>query len=89
MGERKYPMDKKALVVVTNHSDFEHAKAEPTGLWLSELTHFYDEFEKAEKLRTRKAGEPHPFVAPEEFQEFLASLVQRGKEKLKRERGRK
>ena len=40
-------MDKKALIVVTNHSDFEHPKADPTGLWLSELTHFYDEFEKA------------------------------------------
>jgi putative intracellular protease/amidase len=40
-------MKKKALVVVTNHADFEHPKAEPTGLWLSELTHFYDEFEKA------------------------------------------
>jgi putative intracellular protease/amidase len=40
-------MGKKALIVVTNHSDFEHPKAEPTGLWLSELTHFYDEFEKA------------------------------------------
>ena len=40
-------MDKKALIVVTNHSDFEHPKADPTGLWLSELTHFYDEFENA------------------------------------------
>lgn len=39
--------NKKALIVATNHSDFEHPKAEPTGLWLSELTHFYDEFEKA------------------------------------------
>lgn len=39
--------NRKALIVVTNHSDFEHPKAEPTGLWLSELTHFYDEFEKA------------------------------------------
>ena len=38
---------RKALIVVTNHSDFEHPKAEPTGLWLSELTHFYDVFEKA------------------------------------------
>ncbi|TLX76181.1 type 1 glutamine amidotransferase domain-containing protein [Labilibacter sediminis] len=37
----------KALIVVTNHSDFNHPKAEPTGLWLSELTHFYDEFEAA------------------------------------------
>jgi len=40
-------MDTQALIVVTNHSDFEHPKADPTGLWLSELTHFYDEFEKA------------------------------------------
>ena len=38
---------RKALIVVTNHSDFEHPKAEPTGLWLSELTHFYDVFEAA------------------------------------------
>lgn len=36
----------KALVVVTNHSSFENSKAEPTGLWLSELTHFYDELDK-------------------------------------------
>ena len=40
-------MTKKALIVVTNHSDFEHPKAEPTGLWMSELTHFYDVFEEA------------------------------------------
>jgi putative intracellular protease/amidase len=38
---------KKALLVVTNHSDFENPKAEPTGLWLSELTHFYDEYEES------------------------------------------
>lgn len=38
---------KKALIIVTNHSDFQHTKAEPTGLWLSELTHFYDVFEQA------------------------------------------
>lgn len=35
-----------ALIVLTNHSDFEKPKAAPTGLWFSELTHFYDEFEK-------------------------------------------
>jgi putative intracellular protease/amidase len=40
-------MDKTALIVVTGHTDFEHPKAEPTGLWLSELTHFYDVFERA------------------------------------------
>ena len=38
--------NRKALIVVTNHSDFENPKADPTGLWLSELTHFYDEVEK-------------------------------------------
>ena len=38
--------NKKALIVTTNHTDFEHPKAEPTGLWLSELVHFYDEIEK-------------------------------------------
>ena len=40
-------MEKKALIVVTNHSDFEVAGADPTGLWLSELVHFYDVFEAA------------------------------------------
>ena len=48
--------NKKALVIVTNHSDFENPEAEPTGLWLSELTHFYDEFEKA--------GIPMDIVSP-------------------------
>lgn len=38
--------NRKALIIATNHSDFEYPKADPTGLWLSELTHFYDEFEK-------------------------------------------
>ncbi|MGI9607456.1 MAG: type 1 glutamine amidotransferase domain-containing protein [Acidimicrobiales bacterium] len=49
-------MDNKALIVVTNHSDFEHPKADPTGLWLSELTHFYDVFEDA--------GIPMDIVSP-------------------------
>lgn len=40
-------ISKKTLIVVTNHSDFNHPKADPTGLWLSELTHFYDVFEEA------------------------------------------
>ena len=38
---------KKILIVVTNHTDFEHEKAEPTGLWFSELSHFYDVFDEA------------------------------------------
>lgn len=48
--------NKKALIIVTNHSDFEKPNADPTGLWLSELTHFYDEFEKA--------GIPMDIVSP-------------------------
>ena len=48
--------NKKALIVATNHSDFKKPKADPTGLWLSELTHFYDEFEKA--------GIPMDIVSP-------------------------
>ena len=39
--------NQRALIVVTGHTDFEHPKADPTGLWLSELTHFYDVFEDA------------------------------------------
>ena len=39
---------KRALIITTSHSDFEHEKADPTGLWLSELTHFYDVFEAAQ-----------------------------------------
>jgi len=38
-------MDKKILVVVTNQDNYEATK-EPTGLWLSELVHFYDLFHK-------------------------------------------
>ena len=49
-------MDKRALVVVTNHSDFEYPNTEPTGLWLSELTHFYDVYEAA--------GVPVDIVSP-------------------------
>ncbi len=39
--------NKRALILVTNHSDFQKPGADPTGLWLSELTHFYDVFEAA------------------------------------------
>ncbi len=35
----------RILIIVTNHTDFQKPKAEPTGLWLSELVHFYDHFE--------------------------------------------
>ena len=38
-------MAKKILVVITNHDTYP-AKKKKTGLWLSELTHFYELFEK-------------------------------------------
>lgn len=38
---------KRILIVVTNHTDFEHEGAEPTGLWFSELSHFYDVVDEA------------------------------------------
>ncbi|WP_375447538.1 type 1 glutamine amidotransferase domain-containing protein [uncultured Fibrella sp.] len=34
----------KALIVCTNHTDYP-TKAQKTGLWLSEATHFYDELQ--------------------------------------------
>ncbi|MGF1697782.1 type 1 glutamine amidotransferase domain-containing protein [Vibrio lamellibrachiae] len=40
-------MMKNALVIATNHSHVKKENIVPTGLWLSELTHFYDEFEQA------------------------------------------
>lgn len=39
--------NKRALIVVTNHWDFENEKADSTGLWFSELTHFYEVFQEA------------------------------------------
>lgn len=39
--------NKRVLIVVTNHQDLHNIKVAPTGLWLSELTHFYDVFEEA------------------------------------------
>ncbi|RCR70358.1 type 1 glutamine amidotransferase domain-containing protein [Larkinella punicea] len=37
----------RALIVCTNHTDYK-TKLEKTGLWLSELTHFYDELSDKE-----------------------------------------
>ena len=31
--------------------------------------------DKVEKARTRKPGDPNPFVNPKEFQEFMASRI--------------
>jgi putative intracellular protease/amidase len=37
--------DKKILIVVTNQSHYPNGRRR-TGVWLSELTHFYDEFDR-------------------------------------------
>jgi len=41
------PRIQKALTIVTSHAKFDDPKADPTGLWLSELTHFCGVFEEA------------------------------------------
>ncbi|MBN3860305.1 type 1 glutamine amidotransferase domain-containing protein [Neisseriaceae bacterium PsAf] len=38
--------DKKILIVLTNHSDYP-TRTDKTGLWLTELTHFYDIMDEA------------------------------------------
>lgn len=39
-------MSKRILLVVTNVDHYDADPSHPTGLWLSELTHAYDIFEK-------------------------------------------
>jgi metallo-beta-lactamase class B len=34
-----------------------------------------DLFTRAERLKNRQAGEPHPWVAPDEFQRWLSELI--------------
>jgi putative intracellular protease/amidase len=50
------PQARKVLVVMTNHADYP-SKEEHTGLWLTELTHFYQEF--------KAAGIQMDFVSPQ------------------------
>lgn len=45
-------------------------------------------FQRAERLAERKAGEPHPFVAPEDFQRWLDELLVNVQEKLEEEKKR-
>jgi metallo-beta-lactamase class B len=45
-------------------------------------------FERAEKLKTRKAGDPHPFVDPDGFYAFIDKLLYDGNAKLRLERAR-
>jgi metallo-beta-lactamase class B len=43
-------------------------------------------FDKAKLLAARKPGEPNPFVAPDEFQAWLADLKKAGEQKLAEEK---
>ena len=45
-------------------------------------------FERAEALAARKPGDPHPFVAPEDFKTFVRSLITSAESKLDREKSR-
>lgn len=42
-------------------------------------------FERAEKLKLRKEGEPHPFVAPDEYAQWLKGLMVNVQAKLAKE----
>lgn len=41
-----------------------------------------DLFDRAERLANRQSGEPHPWVAPDEFQSFLDERIGRARERL-------
>jgi len=43
-------------------------------------------FQRARLLQTRKTGEPHPFVAPEDFQTWLKELKANAEKKLEQEK---
>ena len=43
-------------------------------------------FQRARLLQTRKVGEPHPFVAPEDFQNWLKELKTNAEKKLEEEK---
>jgi len=43
-------------------------------------------FQRARLLQTRKAGEPHPFVAPDDFQNWLKELKANAEKKLEEEK---
>ena len=47
-----------------------------------------DVFKRAENLAERKPGEPHPFVAPDDFTRFIEGLLASGEKKLADERER-
>ncbi|MBD0368766.1 MAG: hypothetical protein ICV53_21990, partial [Flavisolibacter sp.] len=43
-------------------------------------------FQRARRLQTRKPGEPHPFVAPDDFQNWLKELKANAEKKLEEEK---
>lgn len=46
-------------------------------------------FERAKKLKSRKIGEPHPFVAPDQYKSFLKSQLALARVKLEEEQRRR
>ncbi len=45
-------------------------------------------FERAQRLKERKPGDPHPFVAPQDFQSWLKQLEAAAEKKLSEEKAR-
>lgn len=45
-------------------------------------------FQRARKLQARQPGEPHPFVAPEDFQNWLKELKANAEKKLEEEKAK-
>jgi metallo-beta-lactamase class B len=45
-------------------------------------------FQRARKLQTRQPGDPHPFVAPEDFQNWLKELKRNAEKKLEEEKAK-
>ncbi len=45
-------------------------------------------FQRARRLQTRKPGEPHPFVDPEDFQNWLKRLKANAEKKLTEEKNK-
>lgn len=45
-------------------------------------------FQRARRLQTRQPGDPHPFVAPEDFQKWLQELKRNAEKKLEEEKAK-
>lgn len=47
-----------------------------------------DVFTRAERLANRQPGDPHPFVAPDDFKSFIQMLITGAEQKLEKEKAR-